>query len=152
MTNKAQAWLLRALVQYSHDARMKKNNAVFWTVFKRITSGRALHNSLIVEGLVWQSMIYGENDDRTIFPNSSAMVSLYSHEMLLLAALLSVFNIGTDSWPPVQVVKGGLRLCCSKLALIVCINPVQYMVLDLCWAPCNSPVTSKHNNLFVYGS
>lgn len=78
--------------------------------------------TLIVEGLVWQSMIYGENDDRTIFPNSSAMVSLYSQEMLFLAALWSAFNTGTNSWPPVQVVRGGLCLCCSELAQIVCIN------------------------------
>lgn len=44
------------------------------------------------------------------FPNSPAMVSLHSQEMLLLAALLSVFNTGTDSWPSFQMVKGGLCL------------------------------------------
>lgn len=97
-------------------------------------------------------MIYGENDGRTIFPNDSAIVSLYSQEMLLLAALPSVFDTGTDSWSSVQVVKGGLCLCCLESAQIVCSNAMKDMVLDLCWAPCDSPVTSNRKRLFVYGS
>lgn len=118
MTNKAQPWLLK-------EEGRKKSWWLFWTVFKRITPARALHNSLTAEGLVWQSMICGENGDRRIFANGSATVSLYSQEMLLLAALLSAFNIRTDFWPPVQVVKGGLCLCCSESAQIVCTSAMQ---------------------------
>lgn len=99
---------------------MRKKNLGGFSELSLKGSVRTLHNSLTAERLVWQSMIYGENGDRTIFANSSAMVSLYSQEMLLLAELLSVFNTRTDFWPPIQVVKGGLCLCCSESAQIVC--------------------------------
>lgn len=77
-------------------------------------------------------MIYGENGDRTIFANSSAMVSVYSQEMLLLAELLTVFNTRADFWPPIQEVKGGLclaaqsqlRLSAPVLCSVVCPRPL----------------------------